>query len=367
MRAGRTKVFLFAALAVAAVKLARSWHWSVGCFYLWIGAVWLVQGRPDHSIDEIVLITATLFLVPELARRVSLRAFENFAMAAGLLHCIVSVFNLYGIFPFFKVTVPLYTLGRIPMGLIGQETLLGVFLAFCSGVALYRLLESRHLFYAFLLLFNVAILVACQSVMSALSLLSLIPLFVLFYVGFLPFVGVTVGMALLGGLGLYLFPGLAGFSGRLVPWHDAWELIKFRPLSGFGMGSWWITGWEIGRMRKETPWLQLHSDALQGLFQYGIVGMFFVAALALRVLGKVQFLYLFRERRMVPYIGGILVFGVNGLANFPLRITPFGQIFAYCVFVVLAWGTNEGFQSTDRVWFPFSGRLASYFGGESRR
>lgn len=332
-RGGRVKVFLFTAAILASLRVSRVWHWSVGVFYFYMIAMWIQKGAPNYGFEDVVMVTAALFLIPEIAKHVSNVMFINIIIATSLLHCVVAVLNLFSIFPFLAVTVPLYAVGRIPIGLLGQETLLAPYLAFAFAVCIHQAIESKRLERYIALgiaLFNLVIIIKCESVMGFVSLGAGILVLQLFYRGAYETCASVVVLA--AGAFVSFKHGGLGFSGRLTPWLDAWEMIKLEPWTGYGAGSWSQVAQEIAMQRQSGTWRQLHSDWLQLVFEYGFIGLFLVTVLGLRVIGRVSVLCCLKDREMIPFIAGLAVFSANALGNFPLRIVPHSLLFAYCLY-----------------------------------
>jgi len=366
-RGGRLKIFLLAAGLTAAVRISKTWHWSVGLFYAYLVANWLhfgfspwilpINGKPyifkNDSIDEMAAITATLFLMPILAEKIRRRNFEVMILSASVIHCVIGILNLWGIYPGPEIKVA-YQI-NLPIGLLGQQTLLGPFLAFAFGIATVRAIESKpprywpemafswsrhHKRIAFLgiALLNLAVAILTKSSMTLGSLIAACGVISVFYLGLVP----TVIFGALSGLGLFVAsgadPNLMWHSGRLEPWKDALslhQLVPSRSWFGFGIGSWEPVSVIIKEVRNyQYPWTYLHFDPLQALFELGRVGVGILVWSLAVLLGRIHVLYLFRSTENLTWILGLVVFGVNSLANFPLHIVPHGPIFALSVYML---------------------------------
>lgn len=364
-RIGRVKAFLFGVAAVASYRIGQTWHWSIGLFYAYIGLhfaffkahLFFGMGSvvvkaseksqriaiPDFGMVELVLITGTLFLIPEIYKRVSLRSFENTVLFAGAINAVFGILNHFGIHPFMKVSNPAYidpSLQGKPVGLIGQHTLLSPFLVFTAAIALHRLIGSTSkrgsLVYFYIMASSLCVAFLTESMMGFLSLGAATVVFILFYLGYrLAVITSLVGL-ISGAIAVYLHPSLGDFSGRLGIWAEAIGLIKQRMLFGYGTGSWSVIAKHISDIKViDGVWTQLHSDPLQAQFDWGMVGMGLIGIFLLKILGRAHFALLFKRRELVPYISGAAIFGVNSLGNFTLHITPLGQITAFCLYVIL--------------------------------
>jgi len=338
-RFGRMKAFFLGVACVVTHRIWKLWDGYTALFVFYLMGMYVYQGLPGHSGLDLLLILGTLFMVPVIYDLVPLRVFENTVLMTGTLHGVTGIVNAFGIYPFVEINNPVYTVaGRrnLPVGFMAQETLLAPFLVFAFGIALYRMLEERRLRYAVLSILFLAVTVLTGSTMGAVSLVGCLLVFALFYGGMWAFTGGFVLLLSAGLLVNHFFPALSHLSGRMEPWKDAWNLFTQRPVFGYGLGSWSVLAQQIREIRHQAlPWTQVHNEPLQMTLELGIVGMLPVLAFHLKILGRVQALYWFRQKEMVPYVAGIAVFLGNALGNYPLHVTPLGQLFAFCLFVVL--------------------------------
>lgn len=348
MRAGRLKFFLLAAVLLLALRFAKTWHWSMGLLFLYIGGRYVFEGLPSYGLVEMTVIPTTLLLIPEMNSRISANAFEIATLIASCIHSVVGILNQFRIFPFLAVTNQYNS--RPIIGLLGQHTILAPFLVFGFAIALHRLIESRgraQAIYFGAACLNLIVIILCGSTMGYISLLSLIPVFMLFYSGVESATASLVAGLALAVLANQLFPNLSGFSGRLEPWGDAWSLIKEHPWLGYGVGFWSVTAVKIGELRSyPVPWIQLHNEYLQGLFEVGGIGMAMVLVFIGRITKCICAFHLLRasvlrsargikNMDLLPYFAGMVLFGTNMVGNFTLHVAPHGMIFAYCAFKIL--------------------------------
>lgn len=354
-RAGRVKLMLLAAGALAAIRFARTWHWTVGAFYLYLIANWLhfgfspwvlpINGKPfvftTDGFEEVAAITATLFLVPILAARVQRWQVEATVLAAAAIHSVLGILNLQGIYPGPKITQAFQE--NLPIGLLGQHTLLGPFLAFAFGIALVRAIEgkarARAGFAGLALLFlGVALLTKSSMTLGALFAAGLVVS--IFYLGALVSILPVVAFVFLLLTANEHDANILWHSGRLEPWKDALSLHGIsaaRAWFGFGIGSWEPISVLIKEVRGyQFPWTYLHSEPLQILFELGRVGAGLLAAAFVTLLARIHVLYLFQDRENLTWILGLTVFGVNALANFPLHLVPHGPLFALSAYMIFS-------------------------------
>lgn len=348
-RVGRLKVFLLAAVALLAVRIGRTWHWSLGLFYLYGMAYTLHIGLPPSSFQEVLLITAAFFLIPEIYKQISARVFENIILATSLLHCVVGTLNMFGVY-FPKVTTPNFV--NRPLGLLGQETVLGPYLVFALVIAAHRAIEEKRLRPAYLSIaaFNLAIIIATKSAMTAVSLAAAVFVFLVYYKRFAWLIAGLISSGCLIFVLKKESPDLLSFSGRLTPWQDAWGMIKLKPWLGYGTGSWSYSAVKLAEYRfhmnltsDDRPWKQLHQEILQGLFEMGAIGVGLVSIALWNVLRNSVACVRGADKPQLIYVAGFAVFAADSLGSFPLHLVPHGPIWMYCAYRILKGPTTASF------------------------
>ncbi len=356
-RDGKLKLLLAAAVLIAAVKVARAWHWSVALFYAYVAASWLhfcfcpwafnVAGKQFlfdvKGHEEMASITALLLLCPIIARRLSRRTFETLTIAAATIHCLVGVLNLFGVYPLLPLTQKIDH--NMTIGLLGQHTILGPFLVYGAALACLRAIDSKwdalsgytaRVSYGCLSVFMVYMTILTRSSMSYGALAVAAVALLLFYrgaVAALALMACSVAVLFLANrITDYTFH----LSGRMEPWKDAISLWRLRPWFGFGIGGWEPVSLMIAETRKyPAPWTYLHSDPLQGLFELGRVGMGIVGIVLAVLLLRIFKAYSQRERQALTWVCALAVFGTDSCGNFVLHLVPHGPIFALAVFCLL--------------------------------
>lgn len=353
-RDGKFKLMLLSTVLLAALRFARTWHWSVAIFYVYLACSWLnfcfsqwllPTASRSYAFDvlgheEMAAITALLFLCPLIASRITRRDFESLTIAAALIHAVIGVLNLRGIYPFLPLTIEIPE--NLPVGLLGQQTILGPFLAYGYALALLRAIEAKYdalllisprWLYVALAAFLGAVALLTKSSMTYGALAAVTAAILLFYRGWKPCV-VLAGLALLALLVETHF-GLHPFhtSGRLEPWADAISLWRLRPWFGFGIGSWEPISRIIQDVRHyRDPWIYLHSDPLQVLFELGYVGLALAGLVAAFVAARIVKVYRQGLWYDLTWVCALAVFGVDSCANFVLHLVPHGPIFALAVY-----------------------------------
>lgn len=340
---GRIKLFLVAAILLAAIKISRGWHWSAGLFFAYIWVHFIQSGMKEYASLDIILITATFFLIPEICKTIKSRVFEDIILGIGALHVFTSILNLYGI-NILEVTNDHYIksayLKTLPTGLLGQHTLLASYLCFAFCISLYRFMDAKYrmgrICYGGISIIFLAIIAVSESTMAYLAVGSIALVFTLFYRSFWSAVGVMgLGFASLIAAN-FIYPEIFSLSGRAAPWQDALNLIPAKPYFGFGLGSWSVIAMELAKIRNtEGSWYQLHSDLLQAVFEWGFVGLSFIVMFFGKILFKVRDALAMDDRAMIPYIAGLASFLVTSLGSFTMHVTPHGQLAAFCAFVIL--------------------------------
>lgn len=353
-RDGKLNLLLAAAVILAAVRIARTWHWSVALAYVYLAGSWLhfcfhdwimpMAGKPfqfrPQGHEEMASVTALLFICPVLAKHLTRRTFENVTMFAAFIHSVIGVLNLCGIYPFLPITVKIYE--NLPIGLLGQQTILGPFLAYGYALALVRAAEGEwdeliqcntRWLYGVLAAFLLAIALLTKSSMTYGALAAVTAAILFFYQGWKPCVGLSAGAILF--LVLETRFGLHPFhdSGRFEVWRDALSLWHQRPLCGFGIGSWEPISYMIQQVRSyQFPWTYVHSDPLQALFELGAVGMGLVGLVLAFVAARIVKIYRMGLWYDLAWVCALAVFGVDSCANFVLHLVPHGAIFALAVY-----------------------------------
>lgn len=340
-RVGRVKFFLLATAAIIAIRVGKAWHWTLGLFFLYVMGSNLHYGIPVYSSIDMMLFTATLLVIPEVWNRISRYVIEHTILAASVIHCVVGILNLFWIFPLHRPTE--HFAKNDAIGLLGQPTVLGPFLCLAFAIALSRALRGGkgRAVYIGIAILNVALVIATGSAMSLASLAVVVLVFLLFYGGIRTLYALIVVVVALIALAYHSNDSLVGFSGRIAPWQFAIEKWQARPWFGYGLGSWSQLAMELMQIQRETrPWVQLHQEFLQGLIEFGIIGMSLIVGLMAALISRSIGIIRAQDKDTLPYLAGVALFAVNSLASFPVHLTPLGQLFALCVFGVLRNGGN---------------------------
>lgn len=352
-REGRIKLLLAAAALLAGIRIGRRWHWSVGTLYSYTVINYLhFTARPwalpvadktyVFTIDawtQIACLTATALLVPEISRLISRRAFENAIIWAGLAHAAIGAANMAG-----HYVLPLGAKPEVdlPLGLLGQPTVLGPFLAYAGALAYSRVYGGGGWRDALVscVLFGMA--AATKSSMSLGVVAAAVVIIHLFYFGWPAAIATVPGYAGVILVMNHYDSNVLWHSGRLDIWRDGLSFVELRPWFGFGLGSWQQLGEVVrGARGGAYTWTYLHSEALQILVELGAVGAALAGVVVAAVMARCHFVYIFRAREMLTWVLGFVVFGLDSLANFALHLVPHGPIFALCVYQLLTFLDRE--------------------------
>lgn len=338
-REGRVSALLFSFISLVSLRISRDWHWSVGAFFCYLGFWYVWNKYPVYSTFDFILIGACFFVIPEIYRNISLRTFENLFLLTCSVHAVVGLLNIFNIHAL-PITNPVYQQGFMmgrPHGLLGQETLLAPYLAWGAALLFHRFLQKEGRYNLTIGLFFLTVCMATKSTMGALSVVGAISLLIAQYGGVYGVLAM-VPIGVIGGfIGKYFHPEIFDLSGRAFPWGNAWRLFLENPWFGYGLGSWKVIAVKLAEINgHEGAWLQVHSDLIQGLFEIGLVGMFFVFVFLFRTLwGSLL------DKSLTPYTLGVVILGINALGNFPIHVVPHGPLFVLCLYVILQEGKRR--------------------------
>lgn len=266
------------------------------------GCLWVLRGYSPHGLIHILCISLGVVAARWLA---DYKEAPKWIAWFGAAQAAFGLAQFFGWDPYgFAEPWFLYK----PTGMMGQETLLGAFLAATLAPALFckRWLSAATIF---------ACILATKSTMSAAAAGAVIFLWI-WSVSPLAALGLCLSGAG-AGLAAYLYDPFHPFfsaTRRGELWALAWKEHLERPIFGWGVGSW---------QPKEIMWLglrvdQVHNEYLEALVEYGWTGM----ALILGAL--VRFFRRFHLTWHHAMVAGVLV---NAIGNFPLHLAATGTLF----------------------------------------
>jgi len=246
-------------------------------------------------------------------------ALARLLIISGVVQSVLAVLQFFGVYFLFRPERAQDF--RIPVGFMGNETVLGSFLVACICPALWR----KNYFAAGLMALAIILSYSqmawgCLGVVAVLYSWHRINFRSAVYLSAIGLLSLTAAISLMPHS-----PALS-FHGRLFIWPFGLRALEAGPLFGGGIGSW--TGVYIPLFKDEIleqfhnhlPY-QLHCDYLDFLVEYGLIP-FGILGYAL-----VEFIYKFKPSWPHAVCAAILV---NALANFPLCLPPTALIFVVC-------------------------------------
>lgn len=263
-REGRVRDLVFLAAPLIAFTWARrlpAWICMFWCWSVWLWAYW---GMDAYGWGPIVLTPLFLFFARGLVRlepRVVMLALRVSYSVQALL----AIPQWFGWNPTMWIER-----GKEygPIGTIGQETLLGSFLAPLVIVALWEWSVAEALL-------GLVVVAMCNSTMTVVALGSAFVMMIWKRLGLRSGAAAGVLFALLLPVGLVFKPEDNSFyntSGRAYAWGVAWEHFWKHPW-GWGPGAWSGLYVSWGIPQDKQRWPELHSEPGTALFETGWPGL----------------------------------------------------------------------------------------------
>lgn len=354
-RNGKILMTVAAAALGAGIYTCKRFHWTVGLFLAFVLLRWVSLRLAPACMIDVVMISACIFLAIFVHRFDDRNLLGNCLAIDAFLQASLGLSEIAGFFPFLEISPELKDVVWPPIAAHGHPTILGpylaVSLAFVPGafgvVKKATLRQSLQLFVA-------AVILACiaftQSTMTVMTLGVVAILAVGFYFGTRAMLGAVALAGVLGAGIVKLYPSAGSFTGRLPQWGFAWENLT--PL-GHGPGTWfpvafhrhmaWIRAEEAaGRSVSHTQFFgQLHNDWLQGLFEFGWIGMaplFLGLIVATTITLKA---ILLRRRELFPYAAMFFGLAADAFGNFILHTMPSGGLFAIAAIYIFRFDFEE--------------------------
>lgn len=341
-RNGKVLFALAGISLMAAVYTCKRFHWTVGAFLGFTLLRWVSLRLAPVSMIEVVMVTACVFTAIFVHQKDEKNLLGNCLVIDAFLQSILGLIEVAGFFPFLQVHPNLRGLVWPPFGAHGNPTILGpylaVSLAFIPGALGFVKNVRERLA---LQLTAAAVILACiaftQSTMTVVTLGVVGILAVGFYFGTRALAVSAAVAAVLGAGIIKLYPSAGSFTGRLSHWEFAWNNLT---ILGHGPGTWfpvafqrhmtWMRAEEAaGRQVGVTNFFgQLHNDWLQGLFEWGWIGMLplFVGLIVVSTITLKA--VLLRRRELFPYAALVFGLAANAFGNFILHTIPAGALFA---------------------------------------
>lgn len=370
----RTPKLLFFVVAISlygAYLAAKNLRPSLGLAFAFCSVSAVVSGFSQNYQLPALFFTGVALFSSVLVRRLNEFEIDRILAAlmwAGLGNAALAYMQKCGYDPIF-----IYRKGldpTIPIGFLGQQTILGAFMVSAFAASLFR--KTGPKYWASILI-GVPILLTESSFVLA-SFLTVLLVWVYAVSGARNFLWATGVVLWIGAGALAMNQDLrAKFledNGRFEMWRNIAKASMKRPLLGHGFGTFMFetkksemkarlvydevrkiksdpayaeTGWKIVHantdavqsphsIRMHGLYLQAHNDFLERFYECGIVGLFLIGYL---LYDFAKMLFRYRDRRVVLGMGAILLGTlVNALGSFPFRLAPMGFL-ALWAFVIV--------------------------------
>ncbi len=158
---------------------------------------------------------------------------------------------------------------------------------------------------------------------------------------------------------------------RLVMWKASWTMIKARPLSGVGAGTWEadIPLYQAKGSQLETDYY-VHNELIQVVAEYGIVGWLFLLGLTIYALRSAWLVLRARTEAEMQegLVRGVALISLTALMivsniGFPWRLATTGVMFALCFGIMAACDARQGMRGllgAQRLpWSPGASQTAA--------
>lgn len=158
---------------------------------------------------------------------------------------------------------------------------------------------------------------------------------------------------------------------RMVMWKASWTMIKARPFSGVGAGTWEadIPLYQAKGAQLETDYY-VHNELIQVVAEYGIVGWLFLLGLTIYGLRSAWLALNARSEQEMQegLIRGVALISLLALMivsniGFPWRLATTGVMFALCLGLLGACDARQGLRtllSAQRLpWAPGASQTAA--------
>jgi O-antigen ligase len=158
---------------------------------------------------------------------------------------------------------------------------------------------------------------------------------------------------------------------RMVMWKASWTMIKARPFSGVGAGTWEadIPLYQAKGSQLETDYY-VHNEVIQVVAEYGIVGWLFLLGLTVYALRSAVVAWRAKtepelQEGMIRGVALISLLALMIVSNigFPWRLATTGVMFALCLGILAACDARQGMRNwltTQRLpWSPGASQTAA--------
>jgi O-antigen ligase len=165
--------------------------------------------------------------------------------------------------------------------------------------------------------------------------------------------------------------GGGSFAVRLVMWKASWTMIKARPFSGVGAGTWEadIPLYQAAGSQLETDYY-VHNEIIQVIAEYGIAGWLFMLGLIAYCLRCATLTFSAKTEAEMQEgviramaLTSLLTLMVTSNIGFPWRLATTGAMFAVCLGILAACDARLGVRKllgAQRLeWSPAASQIAA--------
>lgn len=338
-RNGKILATVAAAGVAAGVYTCKRFHWSVGLFLAYTILRWVSFRLAPTSMIEITMVTSCVFLAIFVHQKDGKNLLGNCLVIDAFLQACLGLVEVVGFFPFLQIS---NSVVWPPLGALGHPTLLGpylaVALAFIPGA--FGFVKNAIDRFTVQMAAAIVILTCIAFTQSTMTMVTLAMVGVLalgFYLGTRALFAATGGALAIGAVIVEFFPTVGSATGRIQHWEFAWNNLT---LLGHGPGTWFPVAFQ--RAMAETKALeaagtpvehvqffgQLHNDWLQGIFEWGWLGMAPLFAGLIVLFTITLRAVLLRRRELFPFAALFWGLAANALGNFPIHTMPAGGLLA---------------------------------------
>ena len=329
---GKIRYLLISLTPVLFFFFKKHVHWSLAFYASLIFGNWVFRHYLLLEQFSLILTFSVLAFAYYVAKFPKEKV-GKYLVYVGLFGAVIGIMQHFEIHAFF---IPKEKWAKhLATGLMGHNTVLGPFLVACLAPALW---QKRYITAAILFL-------ACLFTKSSMTYAALGAVCFMFgwkMYGFKPVFKVATALTLLAICGYFseYFPELFSLSGRQAIWPHAIGLFLDNPVWGGGSGAWLNYSQTKLGLVGGLWWPQIHSDWLEVLVAYGLVG-------TLPLLFAIgQFIYKLKPDWPHAVCVALLV---NAMANFPFQIASIALIFTVSWMYVNQGESRNGRQKTVAI------------------
>ena len=322
-RSGKIRYLMLFLVPISFFFFKKRLSWAPAYFIALAVLSFVIHNYMTYSafpIFTILAVSSVAYYVLGMGRSL----IGSVLVCSGLFQAFTAALQMGGVYYGFRLANS-SDIG-MPVGFMGHQTVLGIFLVMAMCPALWR---KHYLMAGFMGI----VAIATYSTMAWASLGAVLTIYVWHRATFKKAVAFAIGGLLCVLVAYLIAPGhsVLSFHGRWFIWPFGVRAIMEHPYFGVGIGGWAghyipLYSAEILKVFNTHLPRQLHCDYLDFIVEYG-----FIAALPF-VFALWQFLRNFRPSWQHAVCVAVLV---NSLGNFPLCLANISLIFLVC------WGLSS--------------------------